>query len=671
MLWLAQVAYLLVMQALGQPFGFAVWPMGEDRNWVHLIRDVPGPGMMHGFWQLEDRNPLSPWWYWFLSWPIVHVDATLYIVQRLVDLLLGVAVTLLLARLVRPRSSLPFVAGMLVLVCTFNDYREQITWVFHLALVFALLALVLYVRYIDSQRKDGLCLGTALLAALLSAGTYTLMVGALLVVPAIALFHERARPFRARWLAAAIDSLLFASVSIAFLAIWYTAMRPGGAGYALDLHLAMTSGRASVRQLVWHHDFSQWIRIALGSPSAVVAGLPLAALYAGMMAVALRKGPAWQARDLGWPVALFAGLSLPIVVLESASRAWFPGTRSRMIYEVTAPLLVLIACGAVFLVLRNRLGPRWADRWLLTSLVAVCCVFTITAIAYNGRLNEQTARQRAFAAGLKAALHPFPDARVVVVRPSEAGRLAWRPDVVSDPYAGTYLDRDDVTLRFLQRGATTNPALAPWWRLRVGSDAEGVGNARGGDWAPAPYGSVLFVDFDGNGVSVPTSVDEAWFAGLQADWARTSPIVQPFTPVPSCPTQLEFAWPPPRGDGWSYPERYAPDRYAIWMDATFAQMSLATGCRGPVDIVVPVVTAMAQDIVDGLRLAVDGRPVALHGAKDAGGGLVLTARTVATPSTLLRLAFSVPRTQVPVSGTRHLAVMLGGVTVRAATDPAQ
>ena len=116
--------------------------MGEDRNWLRVILELPGTGMIRQFWQWDDRNPLSPWWYWLLSVPIIRFDATLYLVRRLVELMLALAVTGLLTRLLGPRSRpLALVVGVLVLACGFNHYREQIMWNFQLALALGTLAI--------------------------------------------------------------------------------------------------------------------------------------------------------------------------------------------------------------------------------------------------------------------------------------------------------------------------------------------------------------------------------------------------------------------------------------------------------------------------------------------------------------------------------------------------
>ena len=66
-LWVGVTMCLLVLQAFNLHYGFRVWPMGEDRNWLRFMLDAPGLGLVRQFWLTNDRNPLSPWWYLIFS----------------------------------------------------------------------------------------------------------------------------------------------------------------------------------------------------------------------------------------------------------------------------------------------------------------------------------------------------------------------------------------------------------------------------------------------------------------------------------------------------------------------------------------------------------------------------------------------------------------------------
>ena len=76
---------LLVCMALAQrmnyQLGFAVWPLGEDRNWIDILQNNKGTAAARAFWEVSDRNPLAPWWYIALRPIILRYDAGLLIIR--------------------------------------------------------------------------------------------------------------------------------------------------------------------------------------------------------------------------------------------------------------------------------------------------------------------------------------------------------------------------------------------------------------------------------------------------------------------------------------------------------------------------------------------------------------------------------------------------------------
>ena len=59
------IGVISLLGSLGLPFGFDVFPFGEDDNWVDMLRrgGWSGAGAAQLSWQLDHRNPLSAWWY--------------------------------------------------------------------------------------------------------------------------------------------------------------------------------------------------------------------------------------------------------------------------------------------------------------------------------------------------------------------------------------------------------------------------------------------------------------------------------------------------------------------------------------------------------------------------------------------------------------------------------
>jgi hypothetical protein len=77
-----------------------------------------------------------------------------------------------------------------------------------------------------------------------------------------------------------------------------------------------------------------------------------------------------------------------------------------------------------------------------------------------------------------------------------------------------------------------------------------------------------------------------------------------------CPTVFEFDS-APAGNGWSTPEKQPAGNYHLWMAAQTANLALKSACRGPVKIELHIVAAMSDEILNSLKMQVDGTPVTL------------------------------------------------------------
>jgi hypothetical protein len=190
LIWLSYLIILGLLQLCGFSFGFMVWPMGEDRNWLGFMMDGPGVQMTHEFWKIEDRNPLSPWW-WLSASPIINAaDCGIYIVRKLIDPFLAIITFLLLDRLGRQKMrTFAFCVALLVLMWNFSAYFEQIMWNFLGALGFSLLAIFFYCRYLDEKREHPRDLAIAMLCYLIAIATYTLQSGAIIAIALLGLFR--------------------------------------------------------------------------------------------------------------------------------------------------------------------------------------------------------------------------------------------------------------------------------------------------------------------------------------------------------------------------------------------------------------------------------------------------------------------------------------------------
>ncbi len=163
-------------------------------------------------------------------------------------------------------------------------------------------------------------------------------------------------------------------------------------------------------------------------------------------------------------------------------------------------------------------------------------------------------------------------------------------------------------------------------------------------------------------------------AMLLSDWVRSqSPQISAAVAanrlleaslVPRCPFTFAFAF-PARGEGWGIPERHPDGGFAMWMGARRAWMTLPVNCKGPVQVRLFIDGYLARDILDGLRLQIDGTDVPLTLSMAPDGGLQLQG---SGPSLRgldhVRIEMNVPRTIVPDGGDRTLAVMFRRLEIK-------
>ena len=171
-----------IAQAMGYRLGFAVWPMGEDRNWINILQDQDRYGAARAFWQIDDRNPLAPWWYIGLRRPVILAyDAGLFLIRQSVGLLLALATYVFLLVMTRVRM---FAVGVACVVAVFmaNGYIEQIYWTMQVALILSLCALTFYQLAIERDPSDYRLYASALVTWFLALATYGVQAGTPLAI---------------------------------------------------------------------------------------------------------------------------------------------------------------------------------------------------------------------------------------------------------------------------------------------------------------------------------------------------------------------------------------------------------------------------------------------------------------------------------------------------------
>jgi len=522
--------------------------MGEDRVWVRLLQRSPSPfGLTRAFWEINDRNPLSPWWYGAVR-PLVLDPAPswgLYACRLAVSAALAVSVFILADELGRRRRTrVAFLLGLGVLLWDFSGYYEQITWNFYGGLTLVVLSVWSYVRYLDSGRTLPRALAASLVLHALAIGTYTIHCGAPLAVFLLALARPPSLLSRRRLIAeAVVDAAGYAVLLGAFVAIWITTSRPTSTYYALSLGRVSTQLLASLRQLLWHDDFTRLGGHLVGTwhiALVFVAVAGGAALVVAVLRVAQRGEPAptapiqedragaeepGRALTLGL-AALALAVAVPTVALESTSAVWLPGYRARMIHQLFEPVVGLLGLAALGALVARWRGPSSRDLVLTWGLVTLCTAALVIGVDYNRTLCALTANERALRDGIAPLLERLGTPAHVLVQLDE--RTRWPiTDEFSDTYIQTWFWRSDVHMRVLSADPPPDPGWARWWRVELGEDDVGVRFAAVNAGQEAvPWSHVALVRFDGERVSVPALVTAADLEGLQVDLRRAGPILQ-------------------------------------------------------------------------------------------------------------------------------------------------
>jgi hypothetical protein len=92
-------------------------------------------------------------------------------------------------------------------------------------------------------------------------------------------------------------------------------------------------------------------------------------------------------------------------------------------------------------------------------------------------------------------------------------------------FGQTLLHDNNATIRMIS--SVPAPEQQPYWMVTFDNDNVGVINATDyTDMKPVSYSNLWVVFFDGKKVTVPSTIDQKDFAGLQVDWKRTTPINQ-------------------------------------------------------------------------------------------------------------------------------------------------
>jgi hypothetical protein len=674
---LAALAVMIIMiatlGAFGVGVGLDVFPIGEDNNWIDMLRRGSGADAARLLWAIDHRNPLSPWWYIAARKIILNFGSGLFALRYGIAGVLAISSYYMVVAVASPKAR-AFALGlaMLVVVWMANRYTEQIIWNFHGALAASLLSVASYAHFLAEGRRRHVLYAISMIIWFIAFATYTIQCGAVLAIVYLAFRHAPVvqsgvlRSIIRRACAAILDTGPYLVLFGLFLLIWQTTMGVGVAE-SFSLHFSVAGLLGSFREGIWSSDLAQFYARVTSSPDRVVfiaSGVTCCIIAFLALQWRERVAPANssiitlpQLIDL---VVVLACIAAPTVALESSSAVWTAGTRWPMIYQLTTPAL-LLSLLALLLAFTSQPGLLRVRLWVGVVSVAIGLGVSLSLghnqVQIEITRNEKFVRDSMlrlvsedFALGRQAPLQ-------VLVMLDKASQLRWRSvDTISPVIARVWLQRDDVSFRLIPWYPAPSSYWTSWWPIRFGPDSEGVSNAKvwGGT---VPYQQIRIIKISGHSARRLTTADRADFAGLEVEWNRDRPITLPSVdPAQLCPV----IWSADRdvlSSGWSVGERDSkgPVRWTI---SRSARLTLPAGCHSRSILRVVVAYAISMRNIEHLTLRINGEK--LHYRRSVADGNVVyeadVPPTSLTAGSLLNIDFDVDALDTLPGAARQFGV---------------
>jgi hypothetical protein len=620
LVWLMFLSSLLVLRWLGYEVGFAVWPLGEDRNWIEILQKGPGAGAASEFWSVNDRNPLSPWWYILFRPLILDVEPGLLLIRYATGLALALA-TYILVTTIAGRQAQSFALGSAYAVVLWmaNGHLDQVYWNFQAALVCSIVSVIFYAKFVDGGRQDYRLYALSLVTWFLAFASYTIQSGAVLAVAYIA--FRRANGLRAPTIGNRIyltfrDAVPYCLLFILFLLSWLTTMHVAGR-YSWELSIARLL--ESIRFGIWHEDVENWIRILMQGRYQI-GYVITATLFAGL-ALFLIGGISLTSRrfiSVGglYDIAVvIVCLAIPTVVLEASSVYWLPGSRWQMIYQLTMPLFYLSGIAGLVLLMPVPSATK-ARIWS----VAASLVVGAGVLFSLGRSEAQVIVTR-HEKLVRDALLRFSEENLISGRTLpfqfilklERTFLWGSSDLLSPIYSRTWFGRDDISFRLMpDKRDVVAPAPDSFWIVRFGPDSEGVGNAKLFGIS-VPYDHVDVIEQHGEHIDRVRVLEPSALKDFQVQWNRDKPV-KTRTPSPrTCPLTWSAELDPLQA-GWGTPKHDDGGSFR-WMVARRANVVMPTTCHEGTSLRLKFAHALSQQTLAALSVEVNGQLIQLAHAQ--------------------------------------------------------
>jgi hypothetical protein len=524
----ATVALFAILRRLGLPFGLRVVAMGEDYNWLLILSSPNATARAQTFWAMNDRNPLSPWWY-ILARPLYANDANgPYLTRLLMGPLLGLSVYLMIQAATRALArGIALAVGMLSAAWILHTTPDEIAWNFMGALALSCLSVACFAAWINGERRAPAWYGLSLVLWFVAFASYTFQVGAVIGIGLLALLYPtmpNPRPLH-RLIGAVLEVAPYPLLLAAFVLAWKTTQNPALAEYySLNPALLLKNLPASLQQGLSVARYGSYVAGGIAVLGWGAAGL--AALFglatAGLHLLALRGSPPMRARGTALVLAIAAGLVLPTALIESMSDTWSTGTRWPMVDQAWLPLLWIGGAALLFGLLPLSDLLR---RLSMSAVVGIAAAWVLVAsLGYNNAQTVASANEAALRREMSAlgAQVPAGTPFNFVVLVDKDVRLVT-PDVMSYRVSPVWFRGRDLGLRILQRDIPTGWDSVFWARVLL-EDARASNLRIGG--GVAEYNALRILRFDGRRITVPAQLDASDFEGYPVDWKRSAPLRQ-------------------------------------------------------------------------------------------------------------------------------------------------
>lgn len=523
--WLIYLGMFGLLQILNTGVGFEIWPIGEDRNWIYLLKSGNPVQTFQEFWALDHRNPMAAFW-WLLASPIIKLsDWGLHAIAQLVSPIVACVTFLTLDRLGHKKHRLfSIMAGLIVLLWNFPARHDHVDRVMIIALTFTLLSIFFYTKFIDNNRTKKLTLVISLACYLIALSTYTIQSDAIIAVLFIAFFRTSGT-LKNKLIYTALDSVIFFAAFATYTGIWIH-FAGSNSGFNIALTELLSNAINSIQAFIYPPSIGQFLGLANSEfPSGqrsfwyIIAGVFAAITVFGSI-VASRQRASFP--PVGWVLVLLISIGLPTIFVEAGNPTWGPGSRSIMVQQVWQPLLLV----CLIFIMATIIRPQFFRTTVVATLTwALCTKILFVAFAFNHSQTTLTFYQR----NLAVALRTLDEGQtksinyiIKVVNPVSP-KVGTEPTLPS--YAATVIGREKTFIRVLMKSPSPLPSYDSVWKVGFGKDGVTNGGAFF-DRTVIPYENVKVVDFDGVNLLVPPELDKKDFDGFQVDWELDRRISQ-------------------------------------------------------------------------------------------------------------------------------------------------